>query len=210
MLGTGIEVFLQFPHETEQRILHPGKVVEVSDGACAAEFFEPDLSPEPGMEVLIYHEIRNKFVKQPARIDAVLGIEPQPVIGFATTGEAVPADDRECFRVSTAIAEIAATLCEEQNCPVVDVSLTGLAIIADGQYNVGQSLPVTITFEDETYDGTAIVQNIKDLRQRRTRYGLSCAGDKIDGGNLEKGVHKIGLAVQRQHLRRRAGAQTGA
>jgi len=208
MLGTGIDVFLAFPEDAGQRVLHPGRVVEVSQDGYAAEFQESDLPTEAGQEVLVYYEIRNRFSKQPARIDALLQATPQPVIGFATTGEAVPADDRECYRVSTLVEELTVTLAGEENCALGDVSATGLSIISEGQYNIGQSLPVELDFEGEKYTGTGVVQNIKTLRQYRSRYGLSCAGDKVDGGNLEKGVHKVGLAVQREQLRRRSG-QTG-
>lgn len=206
MLATGMDVFLQLPSESNKRILHAGKTTALEEGIWIAAFDEPDLEVDVDQDVLVYYEIQQKFSKQPARIHAMNSDEQPPIISFQTTGEPVQAEDRECYRVSATMSEMTVTLDEETDCPLADISATGFGVLSEQTYEIGQSVSVTIAFDGQLYAGTAIVQGIKEIPPPWTRYGLSWAGDKNDGGNLEEGAHKIGMAIQREQLRRRAGA----
>ena len=91
MISKGTELFFQFPSETARRILHPLEVMELEDGAITARFLEPDLTPEPEQDVLLYFEMGREFMQQSARVAAVLETEPTAIFAFQTTGDPVSA-----------------------------------------------------------------------------------------------------------------------
>ena len=103
--------------------------------ARAAEFEDQELHPEPGLEVLIYSHIEGKFMKQAARIDAVLASVKRD-IRFELTGEPVSAESRDCYRVSTVLTDLTAKLGTEEGCPLLDVSATGFGVAATGRYHI--------------------------------------------------------------------------
>src|SRR5436190_18562634 len=54
MLGKGIDVFLQFSHESEQRILHKGLALSLEGGMLQVRVEEePDLPLAAGQDMLI-------------------------------------------------------------------------------------------------------------------------------------------------------------
>ena len=91
-------------------------------------------------------------------------------------------------------------------CPLLDVSVTGFAVVAPdrcGVGKVGNVVNATLNYEDEQYTGEARIQSVRDLGGHKIRYGLfGVTGDKA--GNLPYGQQKIGMAIQREQLRRRA------
>lgn len=205
MLSVGSEVFLWIPDEFKERVLHPGRVIEVSDSIYTAEFDEMGITPEAGQEVFVYYELRQKFMQQAARIDALMQASPKPLVGFQTTGEPVSAESREFHRVSTVMADLTASLGPEQHCQLMDVSVRGFAVVAKEKYQVGQTLPATLRFEGQEYIGKGCIQSVKELSKGRYRYGLHSVDDKKSSATLEKGQQTIAMAIQRQQLRRLAG-----
>ncbi|MAE62323.1 MAG: hypothetical protein CMJ49_13325 [Planctomycetaceae bacterium] len=199
-------MFLQFPNEASKRVLHPGQITAAEENVFNAELQETDLPVEPDQTIMVYYEIHQKFSKQPAQIQQVDTVDDKLVISFHTTGDPVQAEDRECYRVSTTIAEMTVSIADETECPLADISANGFGALAEKAYEIGQTVPVTLQFDGKSYDGTAVVQSIKELPKPWTRYGLSWAGAANDGGDLEKGAHQISMAVQREQLRRRSGA----
>lgn len=206
MLAVETEVFLQLPSEADKRILHPGEITGAEEDIWVGKFAEPHLKVAGGDDMLLYYEIERKFSKQPVSILAVDRSDMQPSVSFKTAGEPVQAEDRECYRISTVSAEMTTTLGTESDCPLTDISANGFSALAERSYVIGQKLSIMLPFEGQTYTGTAVVQSIKPLTKPWTRYGLSWVGDKIDGGDLEDGAHKMSMAMQREQLRRRSGA----
>jgi hypothetical protein len=202
MLTTGDGLFLQIPGESRQRVLHPATVVNLADGTYSITL-EEELSVNPGQDVLLFFETRHEFMQQAGRIDTVLSSEPSPIIGIRTVSKPVSAESRQCFRVSTVMSDLSADVGDVQNCPLVDVSATGFSIIAGDCFKVGQTVPATLAFEQEQFPGQACIQSVKDLGNGKFRFGLHAISDRVCGADLERGLHHISTAVQRQQLRRR-------
>jgi hypothetical protein len=204
MLASEMKIFLSFPNESHQRILHPATIKEAGKTGYSAELEEAHLALEAGQNLFVYYELKRKFVKQAARIDAVMQTDPTLVIGFQTTGEPVSAESREWFRVSTVMADLTATVGSEANCRLLDVSTAGFAVEATKRYEVGQVVPVTLRYQGGQFSGSARVQSIRELPRGRIRYGLHGLDEKAGGGDLKKGQQTISAAIEREQLRRLA------
>jgi hypothetical protein len=205
MLHIGTKMFMQILDNSGQKILHPATVIEVEDGIITAEFEEDDFQMEAEQEVFVYHDLQQEFMKQSAVVEVSLEEELTPVVRFRTTSEPVSAENRQCFRVSTVIADLVASLGPEDTCPLLDVSATGFALIAKKKYDIGNHIEVILYFEDKTYSGMGCVQSVQEFSKGRYRYGLLSVDDKQLGGDLQKGLAIISTAVQREQLRRLAG-----
>jgi len=133
-------------------------------------------------------------------------VREQLVFAFQTTGEAVSAENRQCYRVSTVVASaVSAELNDQQSCPVLDVSATGFSVLCDAELRPGQVVRTKLEHEQQQCSGTAIVQSAKELPDGRTRYGMYCAGNEKSNGDLLKGLQRISASLQRQQLRRMTG-----
>ncbi len=204
MFTKGTDVFFTLPEESASRVLHAAKVVDVRNGMFVARFDEPGLTASPGSDVAVFFQGRAGFMQQAARITASLEESDTPSFGFQTIGEAVSCESRECYRVSTVTTGFNATIDNEPECPLTDVSATGFSIISAGNHGYGAVLTVEVEYEQTKYSGRARVQSIKPLTPGRTRYGLLCLPS--DGPrSLLVGMQRISTAVQRQQLRRRSG-----
>jgi hypothetical protein len=127
---------------------------------------------EEGQEVFIYYEINRIFMKQLARIETVTQGDPKTSIRFGTSGHAVSAEDRDCYRVPTAFKELTATVGPEGSCKLLDVSGTGFAVIASEHYRIGELVEVELRYRSEAFSGRACLQSMKQLAEGRIRYGF--------------------------------------
>ena len=109
--------YLQIPDESEERILYPGTVQEWNENIYTAGLQKDDPAPKVGQEVLIYYEIERKFMKQGARIELISMTDSTTAFHFELTGDPVSAERRQCYRVSTVMAEVSAAFGAEENCP---------------------------------------------------------------------------------------------
>ena len=202
--GTGC--FVQVPDESSQRILQSAVVQDCKEKTYTAELREDAAMLESGQDIFVYYEFKNEFMRQPARIDVIADTPSGCTFSFQFTGDAVSAERRKCYRVSTVMAAVTATFGGEENCPVVDVSATGFAVIAARQYKAADIVTATVRFESKTFSGQGRIESIRELEVGRIRYGLHCVDAKSTDETLRKGLQRISAAVQRQHLRRLARA----
>ncbi|MEE9129217.1 MAG: PilZ domain-containing protein [Phycisphaerales bacterium] len=198
--GTGC--FVQVPDESSQRILHSAVVQGFATSAYSAELQEDAAPLESGQDIFVYYESSGKFARQPARIVVIVDTPSGCTFTFQFTGDAESGETRQCYRVSTIMAAVTATLGDEENCPVVDVSATGFAVIAAEQYMATDIVEATIRFEGETFSGQGRIESVQELSAGRIRYGLHCVDGKATSETLGKGLQQISATVQRQHLRR--------
>lgn len=209
MLSVDVRAFFQVPNESNERVLHAGTVVSHDDGTFTMQMEEVGAPLEPGTSVLVYCEVDGRFMQQAARIEALNVGEDEtmgPLVGFVTTGNPVSAESRECYRTSTVMTDLTATVGDESSCQLVDVSATGFAVIAAAPYGVGSQVDVTIRYEGKVYAGRASVQSIKDFGPDKVRYGLHCLECRAQTGELTRGLKQISMNVQREQLRRRKSA----
>jgi hypothetical protein len=205
MIKTDSDIFLHIPDDSGERILHPGRVVEVSETFFAAAFEEEDLVLEDGMDILIYYEMNRNFMQQAGRIDSVVETEPKIMVRLETTGNPVSAESRECCRASGITADLAAKFGPEDNCRVADVSMTGFALYANKSYKTGNRVEAVLYHGGEALTGTVTIQSVKELPTGKIRYGVYCTNDPKSGSRLKQGLSQVYLAVQRQQLARLSG-----
>ena len=201
---------LRIPNAPEGRTLYPGTVTLCGQGLYTAELEsgEENLPIEPEQFVqLLFHD-GHTFLQQGAE---VVGVEELEVDGDVTTtvqfriaGEPVSAESRECYRVSTAIACHSVVVDDAHRCPVTDACATGLSFVSSEAWAAGDVVTVKLTFENQTYTGRCSVQSVRRMRRGRLRYGLYCIEDGRTRGSLPKGLQKLSMAVQREHLSRLA------
>lgn len=213
MLNMGTKMFLQIPDNSKKGLLYPSVIAEKDNDVYTSDFekevefnLEQDFLFVAGMEIFVYHEIQQEFMKQAATVEEIIPTEFLPSICFRTTSEPVSAENRQCYRVSTVMSEMYAKFGSEDRCSLLDVSATGFAVSACQGYNIGEIVETTLYFEDQKFDGTSSIQSVFELAPDRFRYGMLCCNDKNEGENLQKGLEQICFAVQRQQLKRLSGA----
>ena len=202
--GTGF--FVQIPDESNERILHPALVEDVEGCSYTAQLKEDEAPLKAGQNVFIFYEFKGEFVRQPACASALSHIQSGINFAFQFTGEPVSAERRQCYRVSTVMAAVTATIGDEENCAVLDVSATGFAVIAAKQRNIGDVVDTIVRSGDENFSGQGRIESVRESNCGRFRYGLHCVDAMPKGEALRIGLQKISAAVQRQHLRRLARA----
>jgi len=222
MLSKGAEVFVTCGRDADKRILHPAKVLSMSGDTYAIQLHGSELDLGAGSRILVFFDLNHVFSKQVGEVVAV--IDPRAgvgednaqnltinasknagvVIGCNLIGQPSSAESRESFRVCTVVANISGDLGIERNCPLMDVSSTGFAMIAKSRYKISDLVAAVLRHEGTEYRGRAVVQSIKELPGGRFRYGLHCMSDKISDGSLQKGCQQISMACQRAQLRRLA------
>jgi len=139
-------------------------------------------------------------------LDAQAFDDPFPqTIAIQAVGEPVSAESRQCFRVSTVMSGRTAVLGDEAGCDLLDVSVTGFSVNASEQHDVGDQVPAVHEHDGRRYSGRTSVQSVAAVRDGSYRYGLHCVNDDQSRA-LTEALQQISMAVQREHLRRRARA----
>lgn len=208
MLNQGDLLYIQNPSHGQQRVLIPLDIVAMEQGQVIIETSQIfNWLPEDG-QVMVYYDQRRDFVKQSAKMEVHLHEEDEDQIdgvmryAIELLGEAVSADSRQTFRVSTVISGRTAMFAEEGEVPLVDVSASGYAVIASGIHNVGEIIQTTLIHDGSEFTGSACVQSICHLDATRIRYGMYCVEKRQPGNNLNQGLLTVSMAVQREQLRR--------
>lgn len=201
MFASGKGVFVQIPDGSVQRILHPATIVAVDSGALALEFSDPELKPQAGQAVLIFFDRKGEFTQQAARIGGVRASEPRAVIGVELLGKPISAESRQSYRISTAVSGLTAKVGSVENCRLLDVSAAGFAILTDKPLSVGEILKAELSLENDTFVGQVSVQNGAPFGSGQMRYGLYVVDEGEPGYDLQSGLLRISVYVQRQQLR---------
>ncbi len=206
MPSKDVTIFIRFPNESTNRILHAVKVVEVggSDNLTVKPE-NPELPLEAEQELLIYFEKNRKFMQQPAKVEALLEGEEGVVAAMKTVGEPVSAESRQCYRVSTALSKLTTTFDGVGGCSLRDVSVTGFSVLSKKQYKNGQIIDAEIRFEGKRYVGKTSIQSVTPMEDGQIRYGVNCVKAAASATSLSKGVQQISMSVQRQQLNRLSG-----
>lgn len=218
MLTKESRIFIQRPDEAAQRILHAATVLAATDNIYAIRPAESDLAFEAGDELRIFFEKDRKFMQQAGRVEALMDPPPDdtdesqaspqdaaPILGVATVGEPASAESRECYRVLTMFTDMTVCVGDEDQCPLLDVSATGFAVVSSQELLVGQIVDVSPHHDGQSFPGQASVQSVRDLGAGRFRYGMHCTDERGGDRTLVNGLQQISAAVQRQQLRRMAG-----
>ena len=207
MLDIGVGFFIETRTQSTARILHPAKILGINNGSFTAEIEESGVSLVEGAAFQIYFDVKQKFVKQAASVEAVDDTEPALTVEFITVGEPVSAESRQVFRVSTVMSNLTATLGSAVDCKLLNISALGLALLTTVHHDIGSTLTASVCHDGKTYSGTVCVQSIRVMDKDQIRYGLHCVDGRGSSENLEAGLRKLTVTVQRQQLRRLASVE---
>jgi hypothetical protein len=202
MLEAGNPMFLLIPSPSNERVLHPGSVIE-SDRASFVARFEDGIAPVIGADLNAFCEVRGQLFQQGATVIEFREQGDCPVIAFKRSGEPVSAENRQTYRVSISTSNITAKVDKERSCLVVDVSPEGFAVIAAKKYTLGSLVECSFSYEETTVTATARVQAMQVKKDGKLRYGLLVPRSNVVA---RKSLQQISAAAQRVQLRRRRGA----
>ncbi len=204
MLRIDTPVQLQDPRITNRREFLTGRVVQTATENFVGDFIVSGLEITPDDDLVVYYEAKRKFMQQAARAVSVSEAENGLRIELMPVGEPVAAEGREVYRVPCSGTGILAVLDADADCPLLDVSSLGFAVNATTEHSIGKCLDVSIDWDDATYMGSASIQSVRGISHGRTRYGLRFLDD-AKPGELQKGLMKISMTVERQHLKNMSG-----
>jgi hypothetical protein len=206
VLEQGGPVYLGFDDPSDGCGLRLGIIAGITQAGCTIEFEAGDLSLGPGDERLIYYHQFAEFVRRPVQVKerSADGLVSRVVMKFI--GGVVSAETRREPRVSTSDVNLSATVDTEDGCALQDVSISGIGLVSSRKHSIGETLDVTIHFEDEDFAGHAVVQSIRQLDGDRIRYGFRGAFDAQRGDPLRSGLMRVALGIHRRRLQQISGS----
>jgi len=209
MIKTGSDILFQEP-TCETRRLRRFVVVDASSDEFSIQFVAEPFAFEVDQEVLMYFNGKSEFMQQVARIKEVA--QPEEGSGEPITftlepvGDAISAESRQNYRVSTISAGLEASVGEEADLTVQDLSSTGFAVLASAEYDLGQTVEVSIAHGEEQCHGTAAIESIRNFGPGRIRCGMRAIEEDPHTGEFLQVLQRISLAVQREQLQRSGAA----
>lgn len=209
-LAVDSDIFLQITDGSKRRVLRHAKVVGARDDTFTAaleEDYDEDLDAGESRDILVLFQDDHKFLQQSASAVEVFADGRTALLTFKTTGEPVSAENRQCYRVAAFAAGLTVQLGNESQCPLLDVSCTGFSAFARRDLDVGSVIDAAFRFDGVEYSGKVCVQSRRQAPNGRTRYGLHCIENRFSEGRMPDGLRKMSIFLQREQLRRLAGAK---
>ena len=209
MLKEGSPVYLERDDPSGGRVLRPGSIAAIAQDRCTIRFENSELSIKIGDGCLIYYHEFQKFVQRRVRVEEQSETGPHSRVVMKFIGDAVSADTRQHYRVSAINAGLTVTLDTEGGCTIQEISMSGIGLVSDRKYSIGQILNVTLHFEVEDYDGQMVIEWTRKLDGDRAQYGLRGLFDAKGRDMLRIGLMRFTRAVHRQNLQRVSGGDRG-
>lgn len=205
MIKTGSDVLFQEP-TCETRRLRRSVVGEASSDEFSIQFVAEPFAFEVDQEVLMYFNGKSEFMQQIARIKEIAqpeGGSGDPIIfTLEPIGDAISAESRQNYRVSTISAGLEASVGEESDLAVQDLSSAGFAVLASAEYDLRQTVEVSIAHGEEQCHCIAAIQSVRNVGPGRIRYGIRAIEEDPHTGEFLQVLQRISLAVQREQLQR--------
>lgn len=196
MLDVGTSFLIQFTEATlHKNAICSATLRDTIDGLFTAELWEEDADIETGQEFIAYYDIDGIFVKQFARIEMTLPSDTTSLISFRLLDTPKTADKREDYRIAIQDYNLTADICNETNCPLIDVSNFSFAVHATGKYALASIVTVVLQFKGTRYLGKATVESVTDLPDGRIRYGFRYVDNSRASVSLKTGIQLIKLTL---------------
>jgi hypothetical protein len=205
MVRKGDSVFFRLGEDAAQGELHRGSVEAAEGCVCVVRLEQPCPQIEEAVEGFLHFDRQLEFMQQSAVI-ARTGSDDPLRFSVELRGQPVSAQSLQSYRVSCLGTQITATFGHETGCEVLDVSATGFAVYARGQYSIGQCLPAALHYAGQSCAGDVAVQSVRRMSPQKIRYGVYCVDDARQH-TLAKSLASINLAIQREQLRRMTGSR---
>ena len=182
------QVYVSRLEEASRRVLHPGRLVGTGHESLTLRLDEPSLDLHAGEVLRFYFQMHERFMVQSARVTAVLPGDEGLSLLLRLEGTAESTESRQSYRVTTQCIELLARVADEDNCPVLDVSLNGLAVLTRRAHEAGNVVSVSFTLLGRPYEGDCCVQSVQPLADGRIRHGLHSIDRRLDTQGLKRGL----------------------
>ncbi|HMB96090.1 MAG TPA: PilZ domain-containing protein [Tepidisphaeraceae bacterium] len=205
MLSIGLQCLILLPNEQNKRLLIPAKVLDIYGDDAVVELEEPVVL-KPGTQSNVFAEWLGRFFQQGITIvadDDANSEQASCMVRFTSFGEPVSAESRGSYRVSIAAQRVYARIGLQERCHVVDVSAEGFAVVCKRPLTVGEMVEVSLSHEGVHIAAAMKVQGVNELSNGTLRFGLFAPEKKSPA---RAGLQKLSLIMQRQQLKRFAGA----
>ena len=206
MLKKGSSIYLGLDDPSGRRVLHAGIIAAMAQDRWTIEFENSELPIKTGDEYRIYYHEFQEFVQRRVQVEEHSETGPLSRVVMKLIGDVISADTRQEYRVSAINAGLTVTLDTEEGCTIQEISMSGLGLVSDRKYSIGQILNVTLHSEDEAFGGRAVVEWIRQLDGNRTQCGLRGVFDAKGIDTLRIGLMRFTRAVHRKNLQRVSGA----
>ncbi len=202
----GTRIFLRFDSTAKGRVLAPGIVADVAGPRWTVTFDALRHAIEVGDEKLAYYNRGREFLQQTVRVESEQSAGTGSTLILIEMGDPIAAGTRSEDRVDTTDCGLEATLAGDPHCPIQDVSLSGLAVIANRAHPVGSRLGIAIRFGDQEFGGEMEVRVCMRLADGRTQHGLLGVFDDAAGKRLKSGLTRMTLEIQQRRLQRKSAS----
>ena len=191
MLHLDVDVYLQ---AEEGGPLYAAAIAEGGDERVAVRLIDARLEPRPGLPLwLLFHDEDGRLLKRPGVVGEVISAGSEGVAELLLEGAPVGADLRSTARVSTVVVGLGVTVNDEVDCPMLDASAVGFAVLSSQKLEVGQIVAARFTYQRRTYRGNAAVCSARALSAQDFRYGLQCVPEL--SGTLVTGLRAVYTGV---------------
>ena len=205
----GSRIFLRFDLPRTGRVLEPGNVNEVARGRWTTVFEARHHTVEAGEEKLLYYNRGREFLDQTVRVESQSSDGPPFDLVVKPIGDSVSVGTRLETRVKVIDCGLEATLDGEPNCPIQDVSLSGIGVISSLSHPVGRSLKIAIRYGEVELAGEMELRVVTALADGRAKCGLRGIFNTAEGRALRNGLTKMTLEIQQRRLQRITASSCG-
>jgi hypothetical protein len=206
VLREGSPVYLRLDDSSGDRVLHAGIIAATAGDRWTIEFENSELPIKTGDGRRIYYHEFQEFIQRRVQVEEQSKKGSRLRVVMKVIGDAVSVDTRQEYRVSAIDAGLTATLDTEEGCTIQNISMSGLGLVSGRKYSIGQTLDVTLHFDDEDFSGRVVVEWIRQLDGDRTRYGLRGVFDDKGGDPLRSSLIRMVMGIHSQHFHRISGA----
>ena len=176
----------------------PGFVVGGGEESMLVRF-EDGMDFEVNDNIVTYYRSDDKFLERVYQIARVINDENGLRYKFVPQGTPSSSDSRRSKRVPTVYESLMACFAGEPDCPVLDISKNGIALIASQGYDVDETKSFEMWVQDRHYHGTVTIQSAEPALRGRFRYGLKCNPDEGEQ-NLSKSLWMLWWTLQIKYL----------
>lgn len=193
-------LYMLHPGSTETRALVEGEVLQMGCRSTIACFPDLDVALDIGQVLTIYFREDREFQKQEVEVVGIeLGSGTELRLDLLPLGEVTSGEGRQSERFSLVYEGMTATFGQAHECPLVDVSETGLALVAGLEFELGQSVRCEMWVDEVCYRGSCTIRSIAAMSGNQWRYGVTCDED-VEGDNLKSSMKRMWDAVRMQQL----------
>ena len=191
-------LYMLHPGSTETRALVEGEVVRMGSRSTVVRFRELDVELNIGQILTVYFREDHQFQKQAVEVVGIeFGTETDLLLDLLPLGEVTSGEGRQSERFSLVYEGMTATFGQARECSLVDVSETGMALVAGLEFELGQSVRCEISVEELCYRGSCTVRSVAAMSGNQWRYGVTCDGD-VGDDNLAYSMNRLWEIVQMQ------------